>query len=102
MKECVECEKRLGIVEGYHHPTMGRDYLLCSKCFDSISTSVAKWNEFISPYMGFFNKESSTIDDIQRVGENIIKSIKKIQNRVNNILSDNINQNANENLTTVH
>ena len=55
MKECVDCGKKLGIIEGYRHPVKGKDFLLCSKCFDTVSESVEKWSEFISPYIGFFN-----------------------------------------------
>ena len=102
MIECVECGKNLGIMEGYRHPTMGKDNLLCCNCFDTVFESIEKYREFVSPYIGFFNKESSTIDDIQKIGENITKSIKKMQNRVNNLWSHNTNQNANEDLTTVH
>jgi hypothetical protein len=102
MKECVECGKKLGIIEGYHHPTMGKDYQLCSNCFDNVSESVEKWSEFISPYIGFFNKESSTIDDIQKVGENIMKRLQKIQTRASNISFHIANQNTNEDLSIIH
>jgi len=102
MKECVECGKKLGIIEGYRHPTMEKDNLLCSNCFDTVFESVEKYREFVTPYMGFFNKETSTIDDIQKIGENITKSIKKMQNRVNNLWSHNTNQDTNEDLTTIH
>ncbi len=94
MKECMECGKTLGIIEGYRHPTMGKDYLLCSNCFDNVSASVEKWSEFISPYIGFFNKESSTIEDIQKIRGNIWKKIKKMQNSVNNLWFHNTNQNT--------
>jgi hypothetical protein len=99
MKECVECQKKLGIIEGYRHPTMGQDYLLCSSCFDTVFESVEKYREFVSPYIGFFNKESSTIDDIQKIGKNITINIKKMQNKVCNLRSHNTNQNSNEDLT---
>jgi len=82
MKECVECGKKLGIIEGYCHPTMGKDYLLCSTCFDTVSESVERYKEFVSPYVGFFNKESSTIDDIQKFRENITRILKKVPTRV--------------------
>jgi hypothetical protein len=102
MKDCMECGKKLGIIEGYRHPTMGKDNLLCSNCFDTVFESVEKYREFVTPYMGFFNKETSTIDDIQKIGENITKSINKMQNRVNNLWSHNTNQNANEDVSIVH
>jgi hypothetical protein len=102
MKECVECGKKLGIIEGYRHPTMGKDHLLCSNCFDTVSASVEKYMEFISPYVGFFNKETSTIEDIQKLEENIMKNIKNMQNRLSKLLTHKIYQNANEDLTNVH
>ena len=101
MKECMECGKKLGIIEGYNHPTKGKEYLLCSSCFDTVSVSVDKWNEFISPYIGFFNKESSASEDMQKIRQNITNGIKNVQSRVNKLLSHNTNQNINDNLTTV-
>jgi hypothetical protein len=47
MKECEECGKRLGILQGYQHPTMGKKHLLCSPCYDQVSASVEKWGEFV-------------------------------------------------------
>jgi hypothetical protein len=102
MKECMECGKNLGIMEGYRHPTMGKDNLLCSKCFDTVFESVEKYREFVSPYIGFFNKESSTIDDIQKIGENILKNIKKMQNRASNLWSHKTNQNVNETISIIN
>jgi len=102
MKECVKCGKTLGIIEGYRHPTMGKDYLLCSTCFDVVSANVEKWNEFVSPYIAFFNKESSTVENMQKIRDNISKRIKKIQKMINDLWPNNINQNINEDLTNVH
>jgi len=102
MKECIECGKNLGIIEGYRHPIMGKDNLLCSNCFDTVFDSVEKYREFVSPYIGFFNKESSPIDDIQKIGENITKNIKKIQNRVSILWPHKINQNGNETLSIIN
>lgn len=47
MKVCEECGKKLGIVEGYQHPTLGKKHLLCSPCFDQVSESVEKWKDFV-------------------------------------------------------
>jgi hypothetical protein len=102
MKECMECRKNLGIMEGYRHPTMGKDNLLCSKCFDTVFESVEKYREFVSPYIGFFNKGSSTIADIQKIGENISKNIKKMQNRASNLWSHKTNQNVNETISIIN
>ena len=47
MTECEECGKKLGIFEGYKHPTMGKKHLVCSPCFEQVEDSVAKWREFV-------------------------------------------------------
>ncbi len=47
MVECEECGKKLGIFEGYQHPTLGKKHLVCSPCFDQVEESVAKWREFV-------------------------------------------------------
>ena len=67
MKECVECGKNLGIMEGYRHPTMGKDNLICSHCFDSVFKSVEKFREFVTPYIGFFNTKSSPTKSIKHM-----------------------------------
>ena len=58
MKECEECGKKLGIFEGYGHPTMGRKHLVCGVCFDRVEDSVAAWREFIltNPVKDPYNK----------------------------------------------
>ena len=71
MKECAECGKKLGIIEGYRHPVRGKYYLLCRNCFNTVSASVEKWKDFILPYNGFFKKETSLTEDIQKIEENI-------------------------------
>jgi NAD-dependent SIR2 family protein deacetylase len=81
MKECVECQKKLGIIEGYRHPTRGKNYLLCSKCFDTVFESVEKYREFITPYIGFFNKKSSTTN-----------RFKHMHGRMSNLWSNKTNQ----------
>lgn len=47
MVECEECGKRLGIFDGYQHPTLGKNHLVCSLCFDQVEESVATWRDFI-------------------------------------------------------
>ena len=81
MKECVECGKNLGIMEGYRHPIMGKNNLVCSHCFDIVFERVDKYREFITPYVGFFNKKSSTTN-----------SIKHMHNRVSNLWSPRTNK----------
>ncbi len=81
MKACVECGKTLGIMEGYRHPTMGKNNLVCSHCFDTVFESVEKYREFITPYVDFFNKKSS-----------ITNSIEHMRSRVSNLWSHKTNQ----------
>lgn len=57
MLECEECGTKLGILEGYRHPTMGKKHHLCSTCFDQVSESVARWGEFVRT--NSFNNGSS-------------------------------------------
>ena len=102
MKKCMECGKKLGIIEGYRHPTKGKDHLICSNCFDTVSASIENYREFISPYIGFFNKETSAIEDIQKIEENITKNIKNMQNRLSKLWAHKTYQNANEILSTIH
>jgi hypothetical protein len=59
MGNCSECGKKLGILEGYRHPTMGKHQHLCSPCFDLVSESVAIWGEFVRS--NSFNMRSSKI-----------------------------------------
>ena len=59
MKRCKECSKELGFLEGYRHPVLGKDSLLCSSCFDTVHESVAKWRNAVLPYVDFFNNGSS-------------------------------------------
>jgi len=58
MKICEECGKKLGFFEGYRHLTLGKDFLLCSVCFDKVDESVTKWREFVLSYAEFFKNES--------------------------------------------
>ena len=102
MKKCVECGKNLGFMKGYYHPTLGKEQLLCSRCCDTVIESVENYREFITPYTVFFNKETSIIDDIQKIGENIMKNIKKIQCRVSNLWSAKTNQPANETVSIIN
>ena len=47
MVKCVECDKKLGLLKGYRHPTMGKDHPICGSCFDKIDASVQEWGQFI-------------------------------------------------------
>ena len=72
MHECEECGKKLGFIEGYRHPVMGKNYLLCRNCFDTVSESVEKYQKFISPYNDFFKNGTSLIEEIEKIERNII------------------------------
>jgi hypothetical protein len=58
MVNCMECGRKLGFVEGYRHPTMGKQYLLCSDCYDSVCESLEQWRGFVSPYDNFFKNKT--------------------------------------------
>jgi hypothetical protein len=79
MKTCMECGRKLGIIGGYRHPTLGKEYLLCGTCFDAVFESVERYRELISPYVGFFHKESSTRDDLNKLTTKMIHGVTKIQ-----------------------
>ncbi|UCF13135.1 MAG: hemerythrin domain-containing protein [Thermoplasmatales archaeon] len=34
--KCSECDKKLGILSGYHHSKLGKKWLFCSECYDKI------------------------------------------------------------------
>jgi hypothetical protein len=55
-RQCFECGKTLNILEGYRHPTLGREYLLCTDCFVKVEISVERWGRFI--LWNSFNPES--------------------------------------------
>jgi hypothetical protein len=40
MKNCSECGKKLGFLEGYKHPIKGEKYLVCPNCFYIIDKSM--------------------------------------------------------------
>lgn len=85
MKKCEECGKKLRLLEGYHHPTFGKDYFLCSSCFDQVSQSVARWGEFV--LANSFNVRASK-NDLQRDWEKIIPSITKIHDALETGLAE--------------
>jgi hypothetical protein len=81
MMICDECSKKLGIFEGYRHPTLGKKHLLCSPCFDQVSESVKKWGNFV--VSNSFVTESSN--------NNLRLNWKKIATRFNQIVEMNPN-----------
>ena len=60
MVKCEECDKKLGILQGYHHPALGTSFLVCGTCFDKVNESMEKWKMFC--LSDSFNAESSKID----------------------------------------
>lgn len=46
-RRCVNCGKKLNVLEGFHHPTLGKDVLLCGECFDMVWDSEARWGRFV-------------------------------------------------------
>ena len=60
MTDCEECDKKLGIMEGYRHPVLGNRFLVCGKCFDKIDESMERWYTFC--LSDSFNTESSKVD----------------------------------------
>ncbi|KYK25342.1 hypothetical protein AYK25_09570 [Thermoplasmatales archaeon SM1-50] len=44
MEKCSECGKKLRFFEGHIHPLRGKQYLVCSACFDYIIKSIAFYN----------------------------------------------------------
>lgn len=35
--KCSECGKKLGIMDGYHHPKFDRKWVFCKNCYDKIN-----------------------------------------------------------------
>ena len=83
MKICEECGKKLRLLEGYRHPTLGKDYTLCSPCFDQVSESVARWGEFV--LANSFDMRSPR-NNIPLDWKKIIPNITKIRDSLENEL----------------
>ena len=47
MRNCCECKEKLGLLKGYYHPALGKNNLICSKCYDEIAISMQKWMDFV-------------------------------------------------------
>jgi hypothetical protein len=71
MKRCKECGKKLRVLEGYRHPVLGKDILICRDCFDSVHDGVVKWREAHLPYIDFFKKNSKNKRN-KTIGKNIV------------------------------
>jgi hypothetical protein len=42
MVDCEECDKKLGILQGYRHPALGVRFLVCGKCFEKIDKDMKR------------------------------------------------------------
>jgi hypothetical protein len=60
MIKCEECDKELGILEGYRHPALGTSFLVCGNCYDRVDESMKKWSMFC--LSNIYNAESSKIE----------------------------------------
>lgn len=83
MKKCKECKKKLGFLEGYRHPTLGKEFLLCSRCFDIVDESVAKWREFV--ILNSFNNGSSK-NSLQLNLKNKLTSFVQLRKKFDKVL----------------
>jgi hypothetical protein len=82
MVDCEECDKKLGILEGYRHPALGTRFLVCGKCFDKVYEDMERWNKFC--LSDSFNAESSKID-IQEAWNINISNDPPLQKWFNNL-----------------
>ena len=69
MVKCEECSKKLGILEGYRHPALGKRFLVCRKCFCKIDEDMERWGKLY--LSNSFNVESLRIDIQEAWNENI-------------------------------
>jgi hypothetical protein len=60
MVDCEECDKKLGIFEGYRHPALGTRFLVCGRCYDKVEKDMKLWGEFC--VSDSFNAKSSKGD----------------------------------------
>jgi hypothetical protein len=82
MVDCEECDKKLGILEGYRHPALGTRFLVCGKCFDKVDEDMERWRKFC--LSDSFNAESSKID-IQEAWNKNISNDPPLQKWFNNL-----------------
>ena len=43
MVYCEECDKKLGILQGYRHPALGTRFLVYETCFDKVYEDIERW-----------------------------------------------------------
>jgi hypothetical protein len=82
MVKCEECGKKLGLLNGYYHPALGKNNFLCSDCYNVVNESVEKWIDFISPYKTYFKNEE-TKNKEQVIWKNISNPLTQIKSFFN-------------------
>jgi hypothetical protein len=46
MVQCEECRTKLGILQGYSHPALGKRFPVCKNFYDIVSRNMEKWSNF--------------------------------------------------------
>ena len=69
MVNCEECDKKLGMLQGYSHPALGKRFLVCGKCYDKVYEDMERWSAFY--LLDSFNAKSSKIDIQEAWNKNI-------------------------------
>jgi hypothetical protein len=77
MKRCYECDKELKFWNSYHHPTLGYNTLVCSKCFDIVAESMKKYRRFILSEMK--QEELKSIVNITDIKLKFYKFLNKLK-----------------------
>ena len=70
---CKECDKKLGILDGYHHPALGKRFLVCKKCYTKVEEDMVRWRKFC--LSDSFNAESSKIDIQEQWNKNLLNDL---------------------------
>ena len=73
MTDCEECNNKLGILEGYYHPALGKRFLVCGGCFVIVDESMQRWSKFC--LSNSFNSESSKIHIQDEWNKNISNNL---------------------------
>ena len=60
MVQCEECRKKLGILQSYKHPALGKKFPVCKNCFILVSGNMEKWSKFC--LSDSFNAKSNLIN----------------------------------------
>ncbi len=44
MRKCHECDRNLRFYQGHRHPILGKNYVVCTQCYQFISKSITFYN----------------------------------------------------------